>query len=109
MLRNGIEIGSSRIAIDGPVTSTEAFTFTGLEGEQFHWLRLRLPGQPAGALEMTMDERARGHMPEEFRRLLAASLVPGSTLLVTRESIRSGGTGKKLTLITAEAERGHGE
>jgi hypothetical protein len=102
VLRNGIEIGSSSLTIDGPVTQTEAFTFTGLEDGQFHWLRLRLPGQPAGALEMTIGERARGHMPEEFRRLLASALVPGSTLLITRESIRSGGTGKKMTLITAE-------
>ena len=102
VMRNGVEIGSSAISIDGPVTTTEAFTFTGADGERFHWLRLRLPGQPSGATELTIDERARGHVPEAFRRLLAASLVPGSTLLVIRESLRSGGTGKKLTLITTE-------
>jgi hypothetical protein len=58
--------------------------------------------QPSGTPEMTIIERARGHMAEAFRRLLAASLVPGSTLLVTRDSLRSGGTGKKLTLFTTE-------
>jgi hypothetical protein len=52
---------------------------------------------------MTVSERVRGHMPEAFRRLLAGALVPGSTLLVTRESLRSGGTGKQLTLFTADA------
>jgi hypothetical protein len=101
-MRNGIEIGSSAISIDEPVTSTEAFTFAGVDGERYRWLRLRLPGQPSGTPEMTIIERARGHMPEAFRRLLAASLVPGSTLLVTRDSLRSGGTGKKLALFTTE-------
>jgi hypothetical protein len=101
VMRRGVDIGSSAIDIDGPVTSTEAFTFAGADGERFRWLRLRLPGQRSGAPEMTITERARGHMPEAFRRLLAASLVPGSTLLVTRESLRSGGTGKQLILFTA--------
>lgn len=102
VMRRGVEIGSSTIDIDGPVTATEAFTFTGVEGERFRWLRLQLPGQSGAPAEMSVSERARGHMPEAFRRLLAASLVPGSTLLVTRESLRSGGTGKKLTLFTTE-------
>ena len=85
------------------VSTTEAFTFAGLDGTRLRWLRLPLPGQANGTSEMTVSERARGHMPEAFRRLLAGALVPGSTLLVTRESLRSGGTGKQLTLFTAEA------
>jgi len=102
VMRRGIEIGSSGIDIDGTVITTEAFTFAGLAGERVRWLRLRLPGQANGTSEMAVSERARGHMPELFRRLLAGALVPGSTLLVTRESLRSGGTGKELTLFTAE-------
>ena len=102
-MRRGVKIGSSGIDIDGAVTTTEAFTFAGLDGTRLRWLRLPLPGQASGTSEMTVSERARGHMPEAFRRLLAGALVPGSTLLVTRESLRSGGTGKQLTLFTAEA------
>jgi hypothetical protein len=103
VMRRGVEIGSSSIDIDGAVTTTEAFTFAGLDGKRLRWLRLRLPGQASGTSDMTVSERARGHMPEAFRRLLVEALVPGSTLLVTRESLRSGGTGKRLTLLTAEA------
>ncbi|MCE7795365.1 L,D-transpeptidase [Sphingobium sufflavum] len=102
VMRRGVEIGSSGIDIDGAVITTEAFTFAGLDGTRLRWLRLRLPGQANETTEMPVSERARGHMPEAFRLLLAGALVPGSTLLVTRDSLRSGGTGKELTLFTAE-------
>jgi hypothetical protein len=103
VIRNGIEIGSSSIGIDGRVATTEAFTLSGIDGAGFHWLRLPLPGQaPNAAKDLTSAERARGHLPETFRRAVASILKPGATLLVTRDSIRSSGTGRRLTVITAE-------
>ena len=106
VLRNGVEIGSSQILIDGPVAETTAFTLRAIDAAGFHWLRLPLPGlAPAAAPEMTPQERARGHLPEFFRASLAAALQPGTTLLVTRGSIRSGGTGKRLTVITSDGQR----
>lgn len=45
VLRNGIEIGSARIEIDGPVQKTEAFVLGGVTEGSVHWLRLALPGQ----------------------------------------------------------------
>ena len=103
VLRNGVEIGSSQIVIDGPVTETTAFTMRTADATGFHWLRLPLPGiPPATAPEMTSQERARGHLPEAFRAALAAALQPGTTLLVTRESLKSSGTGKRLTVLTSD-------
>jgi hypothetical protein len=103
VLRNGVEIGSSGIRIDGRVTATTAFTLSGIDAAGFHWLRLQLPGQATDAAkDLTSAERARGHLPEPFRRAVASVLKPGATLLVTRDSIRSGGTGKRMTVITAE-------
>jgi hypothetical protein len=103
VIRNGIEIGSSPLRIDGAVTATMAFTLHALDEKAFHWLRLPLPGQaPNAASELTPVERARVHLPEPFRRIVAAVLRPGTTLLVTRESLHSGGTGKRLTVLTAE-------
>lgn len=102
VLRNGIEIGAAAITIDGPVNATEAFTLTTITDDQVHWLRLPLPGQPLGeAAELTTSDRARLHMPEEFRQNLLGILGPGATLLVTRETLRSGGTGQALTVIVA--------
>jgi hypothetical protein len=102
VLRNGVEIGSSAIAIDGPVSMTEAFTLNGLDAAGPHWTRLPLPGQtPGGASDLTPAERARGHFPESFRKNILGVLEPGATLLITRDSIKSSGTGTRLTIITA--------
>ncbi|WP_293881966.1 L,D-transpeptidase [Sphingomonas sp.] len=105
VLRNGVEIGSGDIAIDGPVTRTEAFTMSSMDAEGAHWLRLPLPGQTLGtAAQMTLAERARGHFPDGLRAAILSVLQPGTTLLVTRDSIRSAGTGTRLTVITADAK-----
>jgi L,D-transpeptidase catalytic domain len=105
VLRNGVQIGSSRVRIDGPVMETQAFTLRGVDEKGFHWLRLPLPGlPPSQAEEMTPEERARLHLPEAFRTVLAAALQPGTTVLITRESIRSGGTAKRLIVLTSDGD-----
>jgi hypothetical protein len=103
VLRNGIEIGSSAIEIEGPVTETMAFTLRSVDAAGYHWLRLPLPGQtPAAAGEMTSSERGRVKIPEPLRLAIAAALQPGTTLLVTRQSLASGGTGKRMTILTTD-------
>jgi hypothetical protein len=103
VLRNGVEIGSSAINIDGPVTTTEAFTLNSVDATGAHWLRLPLPGQAAdNAAEMTPAERARGHFPDALRKNILGIIEPGTTLLVTRDSIKSSGTGTRLTVITED-------
>jgi L,D-transpeptidase catalytic domain len=105
VLRNGVEIGSGSIAIDGPVTRTEAFTLNSVDTEGAHWLRLPLPGQAGdAATQMTPAERARAHFPEGLRTAILGVIQPGTTLLVTRDSIRSAGTGTRLTVITADSK-----
>jgi hypothetical protein len=80
-----------------------AFNLRAVDAAGYHWLRLPLPGQaPTATSELTPVERARVHLPEPFRKLVANALQPGTTLLVTRDSLLSGGTGKRLTVITAE-------
>lgn len=103
VLRNGVEIGSGAIAIDGPVTTTEAFSLNSVDPSGgIHWLRLPLPGQAAGTPpEMTAVEHARGHFSEKLRQNILTVLAPGTTLLITRDSIKSSGTGTRLTVITA--------
>ncbi len=102
VLRNGIEIGSSAVRIDGPVYETMAFTLRGVDATGYHWLRLPLPGQTPAIDELTPIDRARIHLPEPFRVAVAEALRPGTTLLVTRESLASGGTGKRLTILTTD-------
>jgi hypothetical protein len=105
VLRNGVEIGSGSIAIDGPVTTTEAFTLNSVDTAGVHWLRLPLPGQVNGSdREMTRSEHARGHFSEVLRRHILTVLEPGTTLLITRDSIKSSGTGTRLTVLKADSK-----
>ncbi|WP_240500039.1 L,D-transpeptidase [Sphingomonas montana] len=101
VLRNGIEIGSSPIALDGPVEQTAAFTLQAIDAQGQHWLRLPLPGETQRG-ELSVADRAKGQLPEEFRRALATVLTPGTTLLVTRETLASAGTGTAVTIIETE-------
>ena len=101
VLRNGIEIGSSPIVLDVPVDRTEAFTLQAIDAGGDHWLRLPLPGETRTG-ELSAADRAKGHLPEGFRTALETVLTPGATLLVTRETLASSGTGKAVTIIEAE-------
>lgn len=105
VLRNGVEIGSSAVNIDGPVTATEAFTLNSVDASGVHWLRLPLPGQSTGtAFEMTASEHARAHFPEALRTKILSIISPGTTLLVTRDSLKSAGTGTNLTVLASDAK-----
>ena len=105
VLRNGVEIGSSPITVDGPVTATEAFTLSSLDPLGVHWLRLPLPGQRSGqSLEMTPTEHGRAHFSEALRKNILSIISPGTTLLITRDSLKSAGTGTRLTVIAADAK-----
>lgn len=100
VLRNGVEIGSGKVRTDAPIQRTAAFSYLGPGPAGERWLRLPLPGEPAhGEPELTAIERAGGDVPEGLRRAIAGVLTPGTTLLVTRASLRSSGVGRKLTVV----------
>ncbi|MFW2831058.1 L,D-transpeptidase [Sphingomonas sp. ID0503] len=100
VLRNGVTIGISPVRIDGAVTEPAAYAFRDRDAAGFHWLRVALPGAEEGAgAELPTDERARLHIPETFRARVAAILTPGTTVVVTPDSLRAGSTGAKLTVI----------
>jgi len=103
VLRNGIEIGSSAIAFDAPIARTSAFTLQSVDADGDHWLRLPLPSDPRTG-ELTAEDRAKGHLPERFRIALATVTTPGTTLLVTRETLASAGTGTPVTIVEATGQ-----
>ncbi|WP_241659560.1 L,D-transpeptidase [Sphingomonas glacialis] len=103
VLRNGVEIGSGAIRLDAPVPRTVAFSLLGIDAAGEHWVRLPLPGDPVAATgEMTEAERSQGHLPGGLRVAIERALTPGTTLPVTRSSLKSSGVGQKLTVITGD-------
>lgn len=103
VLRNGIEIGSSTIALDAPVERTAAFTLQAIDAQGEHWLRLPLPGDTQKG-ELSVEDRKKGRLPDGFRAALGTVLTPGATLLVTRETLASAGTGSPVTIVEASVE-----
>jgi len=103
VLRNGIEIGSSPIEIDGVIERTSAFTLQSVDDTGQRWLRLPLPGATMTG-ELSAADQGKGRLPQGFRDALATVLTPGVTLLVTRETLKSSGTGRSLTVVTASSE-----
>lgn len=103
VLRNGIEIGSSPIDIDGVVEQTSAFTLQSIDAKGQHWLRLPLPGGTM-TVELSAADQGKGRLPAGFRSALATILVPGVTLLVTRETLKSRGTGQRLAIVAVDPE-----
>nr|WP_276589491.1 L,D-transpeptidase [Sphingomonas sp. GM_Shp_2] len=106
VLRNGVEIGATPVALDAPVTTTAAYTLRAIDAEGLHWTRLPLPGLDTAVGEEIGDsERTRGRVPEAFERAVRGVLRPGATLLVTRQSLASSGTGTRLRLIEVQPPR----
>lgn len=102
VLRNGVEIGSGAIRTDVPIDRTVAFSLLGIDAAGEHWVRLPLPGDASAAVgELTEAERSQGHVPEGLRRAIAGVIAPGTTLLVTRATLRSSGVGERLAVITS--------
>ncbi|WP_294395281.1 L,D-transpeptidase [uncultured Sphingomonas sp.] len=104
VLRDGVQIGSSVVAFERPVEETSAYVLRGIDAAGQHWLRLPLPVQPRpSSAELSAEDMAEASLPQGFRDAVAGVLTPGTTILVTRESIASSGTGARVGLIEADA------
>jgi len=101
VLRNGIVIGETPVAVRGPVTGTEAYTLGAIDAQGLHWMRIGIFGKERSG-EVSAQDRARLGLPEAFRDKLRPLLRPGTTVLLTMDSLQSGSTGSRLTVLTGE-------
>ncbi|WP_199504807.1 L,D-transpeptidase [Qipengyuania sp. YIM B01966] len=101
VLRNGIEIGSAPVAIRGKISGLQAFNLASIDEHRTHWMFLPVFGG-AQTGEVSRQDRERLILPEDFRRDLLSVLKPGSTLIVTADTLESGSTGTSLTVLTGE-------
>lgn len=104
VLRSGVIIGTAPVSLTGNVDGPSAYTLRAIDPEGFHWLQLSFPAAAGSQrVEVTAQERERLQLPEDFRRSLAAVLTPGATVVVTPDTLQSGGTGEQLTVMTGDA------
>jgi hypothetical protein len=87
VLRNGLVIGSAPVSVDGPVTGTWAYTLRNTDAAGHHWVRLTLSAKPTDGDEIATSEWSRFHAAEDFKRAVAGIIEPGTTIIVTSDSV----------------------
>ena len=100
VLRNGVVIGSGPVGVDGAVTGTWAYVMRGSNSQGQEWIRLQFSSAPGPEQRVPAQEWKRFRAPEAFRRAVAAIVTPGTTVVVTPDSLRAGGA--PVDLIEAE-------
>lgn len=101
VLRNGIKIGSAPISVEGPVAGTWAYALRSVDAAGQHWIKLELSPKASADQGVPREEWRRFKAPEQFRRAIAAIVEPGTTVVVTADSLRKGETGAALTVLEA--------
>lgn len=101
VLRNGIVIGSGPVSLDGPVAGAWAYTLRNVDATGQHWLRLPLSSGPAEGKQVAAGEWQRFHAAESFKKAVASIVAPGTTIIVTPDSVRP--DGEPIDIIEADA------
>lgn len=97
VLRYGVQIGAAKVTIEGPVSGTWAYALRDGDGSGHRWVRLSL-GSPDRPEAVADDEWSRFQVPDEFRRAVASVVEPGTTIVVTSDSLAAGATGAAVTV-----------
>ena len=99
VLRNGIEIAAAPVTVSGPVQGTWAYALRSVDATGQHWMKVPLSGATVADEHVPREEWQRFNAPEQFRRAIAGLVEPGTTIVVTEDSLKQGSTGKALTVI----------
>lgn len=103
VLRNGIIIGSAPVMVEGPVTGTIAYALRDIDAQGHHWVRVAMAGDQSND-PVPQSEWQRFKASSEFRKDVAAIIQPGTTIVVTPDSLKSGGIAQPVTVIEAESK-----
>ena len=102
VLRNGRIIGSAPVQIRGTIEQASVYMLQSIDALGLHWLHVPLPGQ-ATRPEQGAGEQGKFIVADEFRRSVLPILRPGTTVVVTGDSLRSGSAGvRPQTVMGAE-------
>ena len=105
VLRNGVEIGVAQVTVDGGDSGTWAYTLRNIDAAGQHWIRVSLSSGARRGEAVPREEWQRFHVADAFRKAIAQIVQPGTTVVVTADSLASGATATPLTVIEAEPKR----
>ena len=100
VLRNGVEIGRSRVRVPDGDFETHVLTLSGVQNGRPEWIYAGVPGH-AGEAGKPADTTvlSAADMPPAFATALRSVLAPGATVLVTDAPLNATTTGKSLTVL----------
>jgi hypothetical protein len=103
VIRNGVEIGRTRISIPaGFEIGTRVLQFEGFGDDgKGRWTYIGLPGyeeRKGQAVEVEALQKIQ--MPPEFLAKVREAIVPGTMLMATDGGLVEGHTGKELKILT---------
>ena len=102
VLRNGVVIGSAAVIVEGAVGGTWVYALRGVDGDGQHWIKMSLSGATEEA-RVPRDEWRRFKAPDAFRKEVAAIVQPGTTVIVTADSLNSDVPAVSVRVIESEA------
>lgn len=101
IVRDGKEIGSGPVHVSGPINGGVAYVLRSWDQSGKHWLRLQYSGT-GGSMDVPSNELDRFDTPVSFRAAVAAAVRPGTVIVVTTASLKSGSTGAPATVFESD-------
>ena len=102
VLRDGAVIGSAPVRAKRPIEGATAYVLRASDKAGRQWLKLNLTGQGEG-MDVGAGESQEFDMPSGFRSVVRDVLKPGSTIIVTPESLGAGSPAAPLMVIENDA------
>lgn len=101
VLRNGVEIGRAHADVQQETNETQVMTFAG--GKSRQWIQVGVKDLTGERAEIISTERVQQmHLPAGFVPAMRSVITPGTTVLVTQASVRTGSTGQQATVLDAQ-------
>ncbi|WP_240959809.1 L,D-transpeptidase [Novosphingobium olei] len=106
VLRNGREIGRSRITMPDVSDETHVYTFSAIVEGKYLWTVAGVPGHGQGASDRVQPWLAeRIDIPAEFLSRVRSQLQPGASILVTDAPVLKSNSGRHMTVLASAADR----
>jgi hypothetical protein len=98
VMKGGVKIGTAPAYVHGNVAGAEAYVLESVDRTGQHWVKLHFSEAGSGTVTLP-NEAEHFDTPTNFRHDLHRVLRPGSIVVVTPASLRSGGPGTHETVF----------
>ncbi len=106
ILRNGVEIGRARAAVQQDSTESQVLTMTGkARGGQAEWIQVGVQDvAPEDSAIISTQGVERMQLPAAFVAHMRSVMTPGTTVLITRAAVGDQTTGVQTTVLASEGD-----